>query len=86
MEGFLVSTVICTLVGKKVHAKDTNRDLLDSNWPSIFFPSADFNMLARTRSLEESVAWPVFLAIRHLMNVPGNATQGGTCRPSGRRP
>lgn len=67
----------------KVHTKDTNRDLMDSNWPSIFFPSADGNMLAKTTSLKKSVAWPPFLAIRRVMNVPRNATQEGTCRPGG---
>lgn len=86
VESFFISAVICKLIGKKVYAKDRNTNLLDSNWPSIFFPSAHVKMLAKTKSLEETLGWPLFLAIRHLMNVPGNTTQEGTCRTSSRQP
>lgn len=72
-KGFLISTVMqdswC-----KVHTRDTKRNLLDSNWPAIIFPSAYRNMMAETTSPDSTVAWTPFLVIRHVMNVPRNHT------------
>lgn len=59
---------------------------LDCNTPDFFFPSATWSILAKSTSVEISVAWPLFLDIRHLMNFLGNVTEGETCRPSSRKP